>query len=184
MGSPAKDGRSLGKKSNGQFKLYDHRESPSNVISNRVGTLGKRGTSGREGRKQWWWERWKIIGQRWRRQGRESFFGKSGTLSGMRGHALSQRLSSIHRPNHLPELLQTGTYRKPLPQQSCRRFDYMQVLRRSRAHKEGLSEKYKSLWTVQSTRAHRKNVPPSTGICTKRETFLEAATTTSPTGNE
>ena len=99
----------------------------------------------------------------------------------MWGHAFSQRLSSIHRPNHLLELLQAGTYRKPLPQQSSRRFDYMQVLRRSRAHKERLSEKYKSLWTVQSTRAHRTNVPPPTGICASRKTTFEVATSSTGT---
>ena len=136
MGSPAKNGRSFGKESNGQYKLYDHRESSSNAESDRVDALGKRGTSGREGRKQWWWKRWQSKWQRWRWQGRQSNSGNSGTLSWMWGPAFSQRMPSIYRPDNLPELLQTGTSQKPLSQHNGRRYDCMQVLRRSRAQQK------------------------------------------------
>ena len=150
MGSSAPDAEHDG--GDEQPELFAHRDTPHSTSPFREDFLGKRGKSERERGVEGRVKRW-SKGQRERRQGRcESSGGEGqprhnpnpGTLPRMWRHPLEKRMSSTHQSNYLPELLQTGTSRKPMSQQHGRRFDYVQVLRRCRAHKERLSKQKRS----------------------------------------
>ena len=98
------------------------------------------------------------------------------TLQWVWRYAFSQSMPSEAQPDHLSTMLQTGTPEEPTQTYSNRRDDYMQVLRRSRAHKERLCQKHKPLRKMQGTGAHCQYVPPPTGICASREAPPEVAT--------